>query len=109
MERADSPTHRMDEGEDDAHSEGSQESSSAAPHAAGAASATAAGASSAATPALPNPLQIAVIEDPKLRFILELEFVEMLASPHYLHCQSRHEHDRHPRMRGCRSLNRSHS
>jgi len=35
----------------------------------------------------PDPAQLAVIQDPQLRFVLELEFVEMLANPHYLHCQ----------------------
>lgn len=45
-------------------------------------------ASAPVAPVGPDPLQLSVIQDPKLRFILELEFVEMLASPHYLQCTS---------------------
>jgi hypothetical protein len=44
----------------------------------------------AAAPATPNPLHIRLVSDPKMRFVLELEFVELLASPQYLQCQSRH-------------------
>jgi hypothetical protein len=35
----------------------------------------------------PDPAQLLLIQDEKMRFTLELEFVEMLANPHYLHCQ----------------------
>jgi hypothetical protein len=36
----------------------------------------------------PDPAQLLLIQDEKMRFTLELEFVEMIANPHYLHCQS---------------------
>lgn len=45
-------------------------------------------ASSTGAPALPNPLHLRLVADPKMRFVLELEFVELLASPQYLQCQS---------------------
>lgn len=63
--------------------------------ASGQAGASASPATAAAAAAGPDHLaQLAVIQDPKLRFVLELEFVEMLANPHYLHCQNtgRHTH-----------------
>ena len=62
----------------------------------GVATAAAASADSAAAPApsasLANPALLPLLHDQKLRFILELEFVEMLASPQYLHflAQSRY-------------------
>ena len=60
-------------------------------------------------PVGPDPLQLSVIQDPKLRFILELEFVEMLASPHYLQCTSLQQQAniaRCRRMRRCAIMQR---
>jgi len=42
-------------------------------------------AGAAALPPPPDPSQLLLLQDPKMRFTLELEFVEMLANPHYLH------------------------
>lgn len=78
---------RMD---DDARSEDG--AADVAEDGAGAGAGADADAGAAAAPVAPigpDPLQLSVIQDPKLRFILELEFVEMLASPHYLQCTTK--------------------
>lgn len=81
-------TDRMDEGPD------AGAETTVAAVAADSSSSSGAAAAAAASPSasLSNPLLLPLLLDSKLRFILELEFVEMLASPHYLHflAQSRY-------------------
>jgi mediator of RNA polymerase II transcription subunit 31 len=52
-----------------------------------AAASSAAGSSSSAiaAPSPPDPLHLSLMQDSRLRFQLELEFVSLLANPHYLH------------------------